>query len=105
MWRSWPWTTLGELPSRFELPGRPVGQRPRVEVGLDLPASQGAADEPLGQGSFDVPLEGAPQRPRAVRPILAGDLDDPIDHLGHQRDPELSIDEILVQLVYQQPHD
>ena len=50
------------------------------------PPLQVAADELLGERILDVALDGAAQRPRAVRAVLAGLLDDPVDHFGRQRD-------------------
>src|SRR5207247_416659 len=95
----------GELPAGFELAGRSIGQLPRVQIDLDLAATQVAANELLGQRIFDVTLDGAAQRTRAVRAVLAGDLDNPVDDFGRQGDLELPVGQVLVQLVDQQLHD
>ena len=84
---------------------RAIGQRPGVEIYLDLPALEVPADELLGERVLDVALDGAAQRPRPVRAVLARLLDDPVDHLGRQIEPDLAIDQVVVQLLDQQPRD
>src|SRR5438105_2935205 len=96
---------LCQLAPGFELACRAICELACVEIDLDLAAAQVAADQFFGQRILDVALDGAPQRPRAVRPILARHLDDPVDHLGRQRDLQLAIGEVVVQLVNQQRHD
>src|SRR5437867_12943740 len=86
---------LCQLASGFELACRAICELARVEIDLDLAAVQVAADQFFRQRILDVALDGAPQRPRAVRSILARHLDDPVDHLGRQRDLQLAIGEVV----------
>src|SRR5436190_19034493 len=84
---------LGELAPRLQFTCGAVGERAGVEVDLDVSASQVAADELFGKRVFDVPLDRPAQRARAIRAVLAGHFDDPVDDIGRQRDLELAIDE------------
>ena len=63
------------------------------------------SDQFLREGILDVALDGAAERPRTVRAILAGDLDNPVDDFRGERDLQLAVDQILVQLCDQKPHD
>src|ERR1700687_421579 len=96
---------LSELPPRLELADRPIRERPGIEVNLDVPAMQMTSNELLGERVLDVALNGAPEGPGAVRPVLAGRLDDPVDDLRGQRDLQPTIREIRVQLIDEQGHD
>src|SRR5262245_43105610 len=96
---------LRELPSRLDLAERTVGEVGAIEVDLDHAPTEMSADELLRERILDIALNGAPERPRAVRAVLAGDLDNPVNHLGGQRDRELAIDQVVVQLMDQQRHD
>src|ERR1700681_3527029 len=96
---------LGELPARLELAGRPIRERPGFEVDLDVSAPEMASNELLGERVLDVPLNGAPEGPGAVRPVLAGRLDNPVDDLRGQGDLQSTIGEIRVQLIDEQRHD
>ena len=60
----------------------PVGQGAGVHVDLELAALEVAADQLLGERILDVALDGAAQRTRPVRAVLAGQVDDPVDGLG-----------------------
>src|SRR5690242_439943 len=84
----------GELAAFLGLACRTVGEGSAVEVDLDFAAFEVAADELLGKRVLDVPLDGAPERPRAVRAVLARLFDDPVDHVGRQRELDLAIDEV-----------
>ena len=81
---------------------RPVGQGAGVHVDLEFAALQVAADQLLGERILDVALDGAAQRTRAVRAVLAGQVDDPVDRLGGQPDAQAPIDQVGVQLPDQQ---
>src|SRR5437868_6560326 len=62
-------------------------------------------DELFRERIFDVALNGAAQRSSAVRAILAGHFDNPIDDFRGERDAQLSIDQVGVELRDEQPHD
>src|SRR5215471_12655380 len=94
-----------QLPAGFQLAGRPIGKLTGVQIHLNLTAAEMAADELLRERIFDVPLNRTPQRPRAIRAVLARDFDDPVHDFRRQRDAELSIDKISVQLRDEQAHD
>src|SRR3954470_4357037 len=79
----------GELPSCLELASLTVGQRPGVDVDLDFSAAEMSANQLFGERVLDVALDGPAQRTRSVRPVLARDFDDPVDHFGRQRDLQL----------------
>ena len=87
---------------RQGLSGRAVRQRPAIEVDLDLAALEVPTDELLGQRIFDVALNRAAEGPRAVRPVLARLLDDPVDDFGRELEPDLAVDEVVVQLLDEQ---
>ncbi len=53
-------------------------------------------------GILDVALDGPAQRPRAVGPVAAGRVDDPVDHLGQHLELQLPIGQVLVQVVDEQ---
>src|SRR6185295_1690808 len=95
----------GELTSRFELARGPVSELSRVEVDFDFAAAEVSADEFLGQRVLDVPLDRPAERTRAVRAVLARDLDDPVDDFGGQGDAELPVHEVVVELSDQERHD
>src|SRR5262245_9858072 len=101
---SWP-TESGEFASRLELASGSVRKLPGFEVDLDVAAVQVASDEFFGQRILDIPLNRPAQRPRPVRTVLAGDLDNPVHHLWRKHDAELAIDEVVVELGDEQPHD
>src|SRR5437762_1940446 len=95
----------GQFPSRLELAGGSVRQLSRIQVDVDFPAVQVPTDELLGERILDVTLNGAAQRARPVRAVLARDFDNPVHHFRRERDPQLAIDEVLVELRDQQRHD
>ena len=84
------------VPRQFA--GRTVGKRAGLQVHLDVAAVQVAPNELFRQRILDIALDGAPERPGAVRAVLARHLDDPADDVRRQRDLQLAIDEVLVQL-------
>src|SRR5262245_64472 len=96
---------LGELPTSLQLTSGTIGERAGVEVHLDVASPQVAADELLRERILDITLDGAAQRPGAVRAVLAGDLDNPVDDFRGQRDFQLAIGEVLVELRDEQRHD
>ena len=77
---------LRQFTAGGQLAGGTVGQLASIEIDVDVAAAQVSADELLGQRILDVALDGAAERPGAVRAILAGDFDDPVDDFGRQRD-------------------
>src|SRR5712691_12598597 len=65
----------GQFSARFELAGRSVRQLSRVQVDVDFPAVQVPADELFRERILYVALNGAAQRARPVRAVLARDFD------------------------------
>src|SRR6185436_1746034 len=63
------------------LTGTP-GQSPILEVDLHQARLEVPAYEFLGERVLDVALDGPTQRPRAVGPVAAGGVNNPIHHLG-----------------------
>src|SRR5918993_1185371 len=61
-----------------------VGEAPAFHVDLDLAALEVAANEFFGERILDVTLNGAAQRPGAIRAVLARLIDDPVDHVGRK---------------------
>src|SRR5262245_34202856 len=84
---------LRELSPGFYDAGGAVGQLAGLEVDLDVAAVEVTPDELLGQRILDVALDGATKRARAVRAVLAGDLDNPVDDLRGERDLELAVEQ------------
>ncbi len=64
------------------LTDRAVREAPGVEVDLDVAALEVAADQLLRERILDVALDRAAERPGAVRAVLAGLLDDPVDDVA-----------------------
>src|ERR671926_260900 len=80
--------------------GRAVRELAALGVDLDdRGVAERALDERLGERVFDVLLERAPERPRAVGAVAAGLLDDPALGLLRQADFEAATGERLVQLL------
>src|SRR6267378_3930450 len=51
------------------------------------------------------PASSSPEGPGAVRAVLAGRFDNPVDDLRRQRDLQPTIGEVRVQLIDEQCHD
>ena len=66
-------------PAGLVLAGRAPGERAVVQVDLDDARPQLPADELLGERVLDVALNRPAQRPRAVGPVAARRVDDPVD--------------------------
>src|SRR5687768_6272838 len=96
---------LREFAAGLELARWTVSERSRVEIDLDVAATEMAADELFRQWILNVTLNRAAQRPRAVRAVLAGHLDDPVDDLGGERNLQLAVDQVGVELGDEQAHD
>src|SRR4029077_1855568 len=80
----------------------PVRERTCVQVDVDFAAGEVAPDQLFRQRILDVALDSPAQRPCAVRPVLAGYLNDPVDALRRQRNRQLAIRQVVVELVNQQ---
>src|SRR5436853_7002404 len=96
---------LGQASACRDLPGCSVGQLTTLQIYLDFAAPQMPADELFGQRILDVTLDGAAERARSVRTILAGEIDDPVDDFRQERNIQLTADQTVVQLVNQQHHE
>src|SRR5262247_2501311 len=96
---------LSQFSAGGELSRGPVRELTGLHEDLDVAAAQMTSDEFFRERILDVALDRAAERPRTVRAILAGDLDNPIDDFRRERDLQLAIREVLVQLRDQERHD
>ncbi len=96
---------LGQRTAVFGDARGTVGKNAALHVDLDLAALQVATDEFLGKRILDIALNGAAQGARTIRAVFAGLLDDPVDHLGRQLQPDLPVHEVVVELIDEQPRD
>src|SRR6188508_368333 len=96
---------LGQSAACRDLSGRAVRQLAALQVDLDVPSPEMPSDELLGKRILDIALDGAAERARSIRTILAGEIDDPVHDFRQERDLQLPAHEILVELVDQQQHD
>src|SRR6478736_8682300 len=87
----------GQFTACLDLAGGPVSQNAGVEIDVDFPAPEVPANELFGQGILDVALNRPAERPRSIRAVLAGGLDDPVGHFRAERDPQLAIDQVGVE--------
>src|SRR5688572_32786949 len=94
---------LHQLTAAGELSSRAVGNLPPFEVHLDLAVAQVTANELFRQRILDVALDRAAQRPGAVRPVLARDVDDPVDDLRRHFDLHAAVRQVGVELIDQEP--
>src|SRR5206468_4812619 len=104
-WRSRGDGGSGESAAFLRLARGTVGQRPAIDVDLDVASLEMSADELLGQRILDVPLDRAAQRARAVRAVLARLLDDPVDDVIREIEADLAVHEVVVELLDEQPGD
>src|SRR5262245_152998 len=100
-----PSTQLGQPPALLGGSDGTVRQAAGIQIDLDVAALEVAADELFGERVFDVALDGPAQRPGAVRAVLARLLDDPVEDLGLELEPEAAIDQVVVHLLDQELGD
>src|SRR5262249_50948874 len=93
----------GEGPSPLVLP---VVESAVPHAHLDGPLRAAvAADEGLGEGVLDVPLDGAAQRACAVGAVGERLLEQPVHALVADGDDDALLLEVVVELVHEQPRD
>src|SRR5688572_27778093 len=85
--------------------GHAVGQISAIDVDLEVAAAELAADQLLAEGVFHIPLDGAAEGPGAVRAVLTGQVDYPVDRVGREPDLQAAVDQIQIGLLDQQPRD